>query len=72
MESVMKLPGLSSDPVAAVLQARQAATTNEVNVAVARKQLDVQAQTGDAINQLLEQTALAAKQVSKGHLDVRV
>lgn len=59
-------------PVQQVLQARQQATLQKVDVAVVGKQLDAQKQTGDAINSLLEQVVDVQKQISKGHLDVRV
>jgi adenosine/AMP kinase len=68
----MNISGISPDPVAAVLDARQAATDHEVGIAIARKQLEVVRQTGNAMNDLIKQTALAAKQIASGHLDVRV
>lgn len=63
----------SIDPaVSQVLAARQDATNQEIGIALAAKQLDVAKQTGDAINQLIENVATAQKQIAKGHLDVRV
>lgn len=59
-------------PVQQVLQARQQATLQKVDVAVAGKQMDAQKQTGDAINAMLEQVVDVQKQIAKGHLDVRV
>jgi hypothetical protein len=68
----MNISGISPDPVAAVLDARQAVTNNEIGIAIARKQLEVTRQTGDAMNDLIKQTTDAAKQIASGHLDVRV
>ncbi|QDT03181.1 hypothetical protein K227x_15630 [Rubripirellula lacrimiformis] len=59
-------------PVRQVLQAQQQATAQQVNFAVAGKQLDAQKQTGDAINAMLEQVVDVQSQIAKGHLDVRV
>ncbi|TWU03124.1 hypothetical protein [Neorhodopirellula pilleata] len=59
-------------PVQQVLAARQEATASKINMQLLGKQLDVQKQVGDSINQLLEQTVVAQKQIAKGHLDVRV
>lgn len=61
-----------SGPVADVLNARQADTNQKIDIALIRKQMDVSKQTGDAINSLLEQNLVAAKQISQGRLDVRV
>ncbi len=57
-------------PVAQVLAARQQATAQKIDLAVLGKQMDLQKQTGDAINQLLESTVQAQKQIANGHLDV--
>jgi hypothetical protein len=59
-------------PVQQVLQARQQATVQKVDMAVVGKQLDAQKQTGDAINAMLEQAVNVQKQIASGHLDVRV
>ena len=59
-------------PVQQVLNARQHASTSKINMEVLGKQLDSQKQVGDAINQLLEQTVVAQKQISNGYLDVKV
>lgn len=59
-------------PVQQVLAARQNATASKINMEILGKQLDSQKQIGDSINQMLEQTAIAQKQIAKGHLDVRV
>ena len=72
LHNFMNVSGALPEPVAAVLQARQAATSNEIGVAIARKHLDTQKQAGEAINQILEATVTTAKQISAGHLDVRV
>lgn len=58
-------------PVQQVLAARQDATAAKINMEVLGKQLDSQKQVGDSINQLLEQTAIAQKQIANGHLDVK-
>lgn len=61
------------DPVISqALRANHQAAMQKVDMTVAKKQLDVQKQTGEAINSLVEQTALAAKQISEGYLDVQV
>jgi len=59
-------------PVQQVLLARQDAANQEVQFALARKSLDVQHQTGNALNAMLQQTALAARQISEGYLDVKI
>ena len=59
-------------PVQQVLAARQDATASKINMQLLGKQLDVQKQIGDSINQLLEQTVVAQKQIANGRLDVRV
>lgn len=59
-------------PVQQALQARNDATRQQVATAVARKSLDVQKQTGDAINALLEQAVNVQKQIADGHIDVKV
>ncbi len=59
-------------PVQQALQARNDATQQQVATAVARKSLDVQKQTGDAINALLEQAVNVQRQIADGHLDVKV
>lgn len=59
-------------PVQQVLAARQNATASKINMEVLGKQLDSQKQIGDSINQMLEQTVIAQKQIANGHLDVRV
>lgn len=59
-------------PVQQVLAARQQAMAAQINTEVLGKQLDSQKQVGDAINQMLEQTVIAQKQIAKGYLDVKV
>jgi hypothetical protein len=59
-------------PVQQALQARNDATQQQVATAVVRKSLDVQKQTGDAINALLEQAVNVQRQIADGHLDVKV
>ena len=59
-------------PVAQVLSAQQQATAQKIDIAVLGKLLDAQKQTGDAVNQLLESTVQAQRQIANGHLDVRV
>lgn len=63
----------SLDPVISqAIRANHQATMQKVDFAVAKKQLDSQQQIGEAINAMIEQTAVAAKQISEGYLDVRV
>lgn len=59
-------------PVADQLIAQRANIAQKIDVAIVRKQLDVQQQTGQTINQLIEQTAVATKQIREGYLDVKV
>ncbi|TWU55461.1 putative motility protein [Rubripirellula reticaptiva] len=59
-------------PVQQVLQARDQAMAQKIDMAVARKALDSQKQTGDAIVSMLEQNVNVQKQIANGHLDVRV
>lgn len=54
------------------LNVQQQATQQKIDVALARKALDVQQQTGDAINQLLQQSAILQQQLAEGRIDVRV
>ena len=61
-----------SAPIQQVLQARQDATNAKIDMALLGKQLDVQKQTGDAINQMIKQVVDVQKQLASGHLDVRV
>lgn len=65
---------MSSIPpaVSAALNAQQQSTAAKINIAVLGKQLDVQQQAGDAINQILEATVQASRQIADGHLDVKV
>ncbi|KAA1260120.1 hypothetical protein LF1_26590 [Rubripirellula obstinata] len=64
---------MSSIPpaVSAALSVQQQSTAAKINVAVMAKQLDAQRQAGDAINQILESTVQASKQIAAGHLDVK-
>jgi hypothetical protein len=64
---------MSSIPpaVSAALNVQQQATASKINVAVMAKQLDAQRQAGDAINQILDSTVQASKQIAEGHLDVK-
>jgi hypothetical protein len=59
-------------PVQQVLQARSESTQQQINTALLRKSLDTQKQTGDAINQLLEQAVNVQRQIADGHIDVKV
>ncbi|MGB7326187.1 MAG: putative motility protein [Rubripirellula sp.] len=59
-------------PVQQVLQARDQAMIQKIDMAVAKKALDTQKQSGDAIISMLEQTVNVQKQIANGHLDVRV
>jgi len=61
-----------SPAVAAVLQARQDATNQQIDIALLGKQLDVQQAVGDSINQLLKESVDIQKQLAAGHIDVRV
>ncbi|EMI57845.1 hypothetical protein RSSM_00713 [Rhodopirellula sallentina SM41] len=55
-----------------MLQARQDATQTKIDTALLGKQLDVQEATGDAINQMVREVVDVQKQLSNGHIDVRV
>jgi len=59
-------------PVQQVLQARQDATQSKIDMALMGKQLDVQQQTGDALNQMIRDVVDVQKQISRGYIDVRV
>ena len=59
-------------PVQQVLQARNDAMRQKIDVAILKKSLDSQKQSGDAINELLSQTVKAQRQIANGYLDVRV
>lgn len=59
-------------PVQQVLQARQDSMNAKIDMALLGKQLDVQKQTGDAINQMVKQIVDVQKQLASGHIDVRV
>lgn len=59
-------------PVQQVLQARQDATRSKIDMALLGKQLDVQQQTGDAINHMLREIVDVQKQLANGHIDIRV
>ncbi|MDA8745008.1 putative motility protein [Rubripirellula amarantea] len=59
-------------PVQLALNAQTAAVYQKIDIAVMGKQLDAQRQTGDAINQMLETTVQAQKQIAQGYLDVQV
>ena len=61
-----------SPAVQNVLQARQDATQIKIDTALLGKQLDVQQQTGDAINRLISDVVDVQKQIANGHIDVRV
>ncbi|SMP49930.1 hypothetical protein SAMN06265222_1039 [Neorhodopirellula lusitana] len=61
-----------SPAVQNVLQARQDAAQIQIDTALMGKQLDVQQQTGDAINQLISEVVDVQKQLANGHIDVRV
>lgn len=65
---------MSSIPPAVrqALTAQQESGSQKIAFAVARKQLDVQQAAGDAVNQLLEASVQAQKQIANGHLDVKV
>jgi hypothetical protein len=57
----------SLDPaVSSVLAAKENAMRSQINYAVAAKQLDATKQQGDAINQLLEQSAQLSKSLTSG------
>jgi hypothetical protein len=59
-------------PVRQVLQARNDATRQQINTALMRKSMDVQQQTGEAINALIEQAVQVQRQIADGHIDVKV
>ncbi|TWT84168.1 hypothetical protein CA13_56440 [Planctomycetes bacterium CA13] len=58
--------------VSSVLNARADATNQKVQIELLSKQLDAQKQTGDAINNLLEQAKQVQAQIQDGHIDVRI
>ena len=55
------------DAVGSVLQAQQASTIQQIQMAVARKILDAQAAQGEAIHQLLEAAVARSKAPDRGH-----
>ncbi|MEM9365046.1 MAG: hypothetical protein AAGD07_03550 [Planctomycetota bacterium] len=61
-----------SPPVKAVLEARQDATRTKIDIALLGQNLDNQQETGDLINQMVQQAGELQKQLSSGHIDVRV
>lgn len=65
---------MSSIPPAVrqAVAANNEALQQQVNTAIARKALDAQQQTGDAVNQLLEQATQLQKQLAAGRIDVKV
>lgn len=65
---------MSSIPSAVqqALNVQQQATQQKIDVALMKKSLDVQEQTGQAINDLLQQAVTVQRQLSEGRLDVRV
>jgi predicted XRE-type DNA-binding protein len=65
---------MSSIPsvVQQALEVRHQATQQQIDMALARKTLDVQQQTGEAINSLLQQAAILQQQLAEGRIDVRV
>ena len=65
---------MSSIPnaVTQVLRSREAAAAQQVQMALLRKRLDTQQQTGEAINQLIEQAVEIQRQLSENRLDIRV
>ena len=58
--------------VSQVLQAKNDAARQQIDYALLGKQLEAQKQAGESLNQMLEQAAVAQKQIAAGHLDVRV
>ena len=64
---------MSSIPpaVSQALAAQRDAGNQKIAIAVVRKQLDAQQAAGDAVNQLLEASVQAQRQIAKGHLDVK-
>lgn len=60
-----------SPAVKQVLQARQESQNQQVQIALMKKNLDAQKQTGDAAVALLEQAVDVQRQLADGHLDVR-
>ena len=55
------------DPaISSLLAAQEAAVRTQVQYAVAGKQLDASKQQGEAINQLLQQSAQLSKSLSSG------
>jgi len=58
--------------VTSVLNARNDANEQKVQMTLLAKQLDTQKQAGDAINSMLEQAKQVQTQLADGHLDVKV
>ncbi|MEE2937784.1 MAG: putative motility protein [Planctomycetota bacterium] len=65
---------MSSIPsvVQQALKVQQQATQQKIDVAVIRKSMDVQEQTGRAMNELLQQALTVQRQLSEGRLDVSI
>lgn len=56
------------DPaISAVIDAKENALRTQISYAVAGKQLSAQKAEGEAVNQLLEQSAQLSKSLSSGH-----
>ncbi|TWU36593.1 hypothetical protein Q31b_48740 [Novipirellula aureliae] len=58
--------------VANVLNSRNDANQQQVQMTLLAKQLDTQKQAGDAIHSMLEQAKQVQTQLADGHLDVKV
>jgi len=59
-------------PARQVIAAQNDAVRQQIDTALIRKSLDAQKQTGDAINELLEQATDLQRQFASGHVDVRI
>lgn len=60
-----------SPAVNQVLQAQSEATSQKIDMALLKKNLDAQKQAGDAVNSLLQQAVQMQKQLASGHIDVK-
>lgn len=61
-----------SSAVQQVLHAQQNSQNQALQLAIVKKGLDAQRQTGDAMNEMIAQLAKAQKQISQGYLNVKV
>ena len=58
-------------PAQQVIAAQRAASRQQIDLALIRKGLDAEQQSGAAINALLEQTVELQRQLAAGHIDIK-